>query len=29
MPYQTLIASIGHKYLNGSLAPHIQQAKDG
>ncbi|MAZ74186.1 MAG: antitoxin [Deltaproteobacteria bacterium] len=29
MPYQTLIASIVHKYLNGSLAPHIQQAKDG
>ena len=28
MPYQTLIASIVHKYLNGSLAPHIQQAKD-
>ena len=29
MPYQTLIASIVHKYLNGSLPPHIQQAKDG
>ena len=29
VPYQTLIASIVHKYLNGSLAPHIQQAKDG
>ncbi len=29
MPYQTLIASIVHKYLNRSLAPHIQQAKYG
>jgi len=27
MPYQTLIASIVHKYLNRSLAPHIQQAE--
>ena len=29
MPYQTLSASIVHKYLQRSLAPHIQQAKYG
>ena len=26
MPYQTLIASLVHKYLNGSLVPNTRQA---